>query len=160
MPSRRSRIRRTVALIATVTVAGGGVVLTAPALVNAAPMDCAAAFNLFIPGTWETDENADPSRPVGMLAPIAEAITAQNGARAQIYTLPYMASAFDNGHTYADSKTDAVSKATAYGVGVNWYPWNTVKLSVNYELTSFEGGAATGDRADEKALLSRFAVNF
>ena len=54
----------------------------------------------------------------------------------------------------------AVSKATAYGVGVNWYPWNTVKLSLNYENTSFEGGAATGDRADEKALLSRFAINF
>jgi phosphate-selective porin OprO/OprP len=54
----------------------------------------------------------------------------------------------------------AVTKATAYGVGVNWYPWNTVKLSLNYENTSFEGGAATGDRADEKALLSRFAVNF
>jgi phosphate-selective porin OprO and OprP len=54
----------------------------------------------------------------------------------------------------------AVSRATAYGVGVNWYPWNTVKLSLNYENTSFEGGAATGDRADEKALLSRFAINF
>jgi phosphate-selective porin OprO/OprP len=54
----------------------------------------------------------------------------------------------------------AVSKATAYGVGVNWYPWNTVKLSINYEQTEFEGGAATGDRADEKALLSRFAINF
>jgi phosphate-selective porin OprO/OprP len=54
----------------------------------------------------------------------------------------------------------AVSKATAYGVGVNWYPWNTVKLSLNYEQTEFEGGAATGDRADEQALLSRFAINF
>jgi phosphate-selective porin OprO/OprP len=54
----------------------------------------------------------------------------------------------------------AISKASAYGVGVNWYPWNTVKLSLNYENTSFEGGAATGDRADEQALLSRFAVNF
>jgi phosphate-selective porin OprO/OprP len=54
----------------------------------------------------------------------------------------------------------AVSKATAYGVGVNWYPWNTVKLSLNYEQTSYEGGAPTGDRADEKALLSRFAINF
>jgi phosphate-selective porin OprO/OprP len=53
-----------------------------------------------------------------------------------------------------------VSKATAYGVGVNWYPWNTVKLSINYEQTEFEGGAATGDRADERALLSRFAINF
>jgi phosphate-selective porin OprO and OprP len=54
----------------------------------------------------------------------------------------------------------AVSRATAYGVGVNWYPWNTVKLSLNYEQTEFEGGAATGDRPDEQALLSRFAVNF
>ena len=54
----------------------------------------------------------------------------------------------------------AVTKATAYGVGVNWYPWNTVKLSINYENTTFEGGSPTGDRADEQALLSRFAVNF
>jgi phosphate-selective porin OprO/OprP len=54
----------------------------------------------------------------------------------------------------------AVTKATAWGVGANWYPWNTVKLSINYELTEFEGGAATGDRADEQALFSRFAVNF
>lgn len=54
----------------------------------------------------------------------------------------------------------AVSKVTAYGVGLNWYPWNTVKLSINYEQSEFEGGAATGDRADEKALLSRFAINF
>ncbi|TQC41636.1 cutinase family protein [Rhodococcus sp. WS4] len=112
MPARRSRTRRTVALIATATVVVG-VALTAPAIANAAPTNCAATFNLFIPGTWETNENADPNRPVGMLAPVAAAIEAQNGARAQIYSLPYMASAFDNGHTYADSKADAVSKATA-----------------------------------------------
>jgi len=54
----------------------------------------------------------------------------------------------------------AVTRATAWGVGANWYPWNTIKISLNYELTSFEGGAATGDRADEQALFSRFAVNF
>ena len=48
-----------------------------------------------------------------MLAPVAEAIAAKNGARTQTYTLPYMARAFDNGHTYADSKADAVSKASA-----------------------------------------------
>lgn len=62
-------------------------------------------------------------------------------------------------NSYANPLT-AISKATAFGVGVNWYPWNTVKLSVNYEQTRFDGGAATGDRADEKALLSRFAINF
>ncbi|WP_009480324.1 cutinase family protein [Rhodococcus sp. JVH1] len=117
MPARGSRTRRTVALIATATVVVG-VALTAPAIgnaapTNAAPANCASTFNLFIPGTWETNENADPARPVGMLAPVAEAIKATNGARAQIYTLPYMASAFDNGHTYADSKLHAVGKATA-----------------------------------------------
>ena len=63
------------------------------------------------------------------------------------------------GNSFANPLT-AVTKETAYGVGVNWYPWNTVKLSLNYELTSFEGGAATGDRADEQALFSRFAINY
>nr|WP_235214860.1 cutinase family protein [Rhodococcus opacus] len=91
----------------------GTALLTGPVITHANPANCASTFNLFIPGTWETNENADPNQPVGMLAPVVEAIKAQNGARAQIYTLPYMARAFDNGHTYADSKTDAVSKATA-----------------------------------------------
>jgi phosphate-selective porin OprO/OprP len=58
----------------------------------------------------------------------------------------------------------AASKVTAYGVGVNWYPWNTVKLSANYEISQFEGGAASGtagaDRADERAFFTRFALNF
>ena len=65
--------------------------------------------------------------------------------------------------SFANPQT-AISKETAYGIGVNWYPWNTVKLSLNYEKTRFEGGAAAdtavADRADEQALLSRFAINF
>jgi phosphate-selective porin OprO and OprP len=68
--------------------------------------------------------------------------------------------AFSGGTTSFANPATAVSKVTAYGVGVNWYPWNTVKLSLNYELSEFEGGAASGDRADEQALFSRFAVNF
>ena len=68
--------------------------------------------------------------------------------------------AFTGGAASFANPLTAVSKATAYGVGLNWYPWNTVKLSINYELTEFEGGAANGDRPDEQALLSRFAINF
>ncbi len=68
--------------------------------------------------------------------------------------------AFIGGATSFANPLTAVSKATAYGVGLNWYPWNTVKLSINYDLTEFEGGAATGDRDDEQALFSRFAINF
>lgn len=88
MPVRRSRSRRTVALIATATVASGGALLTAPAFAHAAPAGCTSTFNLFIPGTWETDENADPNQPVGMLKPIADALESNHGSQAQVYTLP------------------------------------------------------------------------
>ena len=72
--------------------------------------------------------------------------------------------AFAGGANSFANPLTAITKETAYGVGVNWYPWNTVKLSLNYEKTSFEGGAAAGtlvaDRADEDLLFSRFAINF
>jgi phosphate-selective porin OprO/OprP len=54
----------------------------------------------------------------------------------------------------------AASKASAWGVGVNWYLNQNYKWSLNYDVTTFEGGAATGDRPDEKALFTRFAVGF
>ncbi len=68
--------------------------------------------------------------------------------------------AFVGGASSFANPLTAITKETSYGVGVNWYPWNTVKLSLNYDLTTFEGGAATGDRADERALFSRFAINY
>ena len=68
--------------------------------------------------------------------------------------------AFAGGANSFANPLTAISRETAYGVGVNWYPWNTVKLSLNYDVTRFEGGAATGDRADEQAIFSRFAINY
>jgi phosphate-selective porin OprO/OprP len=68
--------------------------------------------------------------------------------------------AFSGGAASFANPLTAITKETSYGVGVNWYPWNTVKLSINYDQTSFDGGAATGDRADEKALFTRFAINY
>jgi phosphate-selective porin OprO and OprP len=68
--------------------------------------------------------------------------------------------AFIGGATSFANPLTAVSKIKDYGVGVNWYPWNTVKFSLNYDLSSFEGGAATGDRLDERALFGRFAINY
>jgi phosphate-selective porin OprO/OprP len=79
---------------------------------------------------------------------------------ARIHELDIDDDTFAGGASSFANPATAVSKATAYGVGVNWSPWNTVKLSINYELTEFDGGAPTGDRADERALLSRFAINF
>nr|GLK34420.1 hypothetical protein GCM10017611_12670 [Rhodococcus wratislaviensis] len=86
-----------VALVACATVAGGGVALSAPAIAHADPTSCAATFNLLIPGTGETSENADPSRPVGMLAPVAEAIERENVKQAEIYVLPYMSHSAGDG---------------------------------------------------------------
>jgi len=79
---------------------------------------------------------------------------------ARIQELDVDDAAFAGGANSFANPLTAISKETSYGVGVNWYPWNTVKLSLNYDLTSFEGGAATGDRADEQAIFSRFAINY
>ncbi|EID76952.1 hypothetical protein W59_25546 [Rhodococcus opacus RKJ300 = JCM 13270] len=130
------------ALVACATVAGS-VAVTAPALAHADPTGCAATFNLLIPGTWETSEHADPNHPVGILAPVAEAITAAHGDRAKVHTLPYMARAFDNGHTYADSKLDALTKATAVLTDVASTCTNT-----KFTITGYSQGAdAAGDLA-------------
>jgi phosphate-selective porin OprO/OprP len=56
--------------------------------------------------------------------------------------------------------TKSVRKATAWAIGLTWYlNWN-VKYVLNYEQTSFDGGAATGDRPKEKAVLARAQVYF
>jgi phosphate-selective porin OprO/OprP len=55
----------------------------------------------------------------------------------------------------------SASKATAVGVGLNWYVNRNVKFSTNYEQTRFERGAPDGaDRGDEHALFSRFQLAF
>ncbi|MFC9839684.1 cutinase family protein [Rhodococcus sp. NPDC127530] len=143
MPTRHSRARSLVALVACATVAGGGVAVTTPAIAHADTTGCAATFNLLIPGTWETDETADPTHPVGILTPVADAITAAHGDRAKVYTLPYMARAFDNGHTYADSKLDALTNATAVLTDVANTCTNT-----KFTITGYSQGAdAAGDLA-------------
>ena len=64
----------------------------------------------------------------------------------------------------ADSFVDpegSARKARAFGVGLNWYLNENLKWVLNYEKTSFDGGAAGGaDRPDEEAILTRVAVGF
>ena len=69
--------------------------------------------------------------------------------------------AFDGGgDSFADPLASA-RKASTIGVGLNWY-WNqNLKWVINYERTSFDGGAPDGgDRDDEEAVLTRVAVGF
>jgi phosphate-selective porin OprO and OprP len=51
-------------------------------------------------------------------------------------------------------------EAKAWGVGVNWHFTRAVKVGVDYERTAFTGGAATGDREPEKAVIGRFQTSF
>src|SRR6266850_1798623 len=56
----------------------------------------------------------------------------------------------------ADPATQA-SKATAWGLGVNWYFNQNIKWVLDYDRTKFDGGA---DRDDEQVLLSRVQLSF
>ena len=140
----RPKARRAVTLLVTATVAASSVALTAPAIASA-QSGCGATFNLFIPGTWETNESADPDVPVGMLKPVADALKSAHGSDAEVYTLPYMARAFDNGHTYADSKADALAKSRQVLSEVEKSCPKTKFTIIGYS----QGADAAGDLASE-----------
>jgi phosphate-selective porin OprO/OprP len=61
--------------------------------------------------------------------------------------------------TYA-SPAVSVSEAASTGVALNWHLNGNARISLAYEATAFEGGAAAGDRRDEKVLLTRLQVSF
>ncbi|MCE9612647.1 MAG: OprO/OprP family phosphate-selective porin [Lentisphaerae bacterium] len=48
----------------------------------------------------------------------------------------------------------------AWGVGLNWYLNRNLKAVVDYDVSTFDGGAPTGDRPDEQALFTRLQVAF
>ena len=57
----------------------------------------------------------------------------------------------------------AASRAEAWALGLNWYLNRNLRWMLDYEQTTFEGGANAGDRGDredEKVLLSRVQVAF
>ena len=60
---------------------------------------------------------------------------------------------------YANSASSA-QKARAWALGLNWHLSRAVKVAVNYERTTFAGGAASGDREAENAVLTRFQTSF
>ncbi len=56
--------------------------------------------------------------------------------------------------------TKSARKATAWGVGLNWYPNSNLKQMLTYERTRFTGGSAAGDRRSENALFLRSQLSF
>jgi phosphate-selective porin OprO/OprP len=61
--------------------------------------------------------------------------------------------------TYA-SITSSAQKARAAALGVNWHFTRAVKVSLDYERTTFRGGAAAGNRETENALIGQFQTSF
>ncbi len=66
-----------------------------------------------------------------------------------------------NGYT---NPAASAKSAKTWGLGVNWYLNQWVKVATNYEQTTFDGGAGTIanplDRADERILFSRLQLSF
>lgn len=61
---------------------------------------------------------------------------------------------------YADPNLAATS-AKAFGLGLNWYLTNNLKLVLNHTHTTFDGGGAGGtDRRDEDTVFTRLQVAF
>jgi phosphate-selective porin OprO/OprP len=80
---------------------------------------------------------------------------------ARYHQLSIDGAAFDGGAaSFADPAVSA-RKATGYTLGLNWYLNQNLKWVLNYEHTTFEGGAPDGgDRPDEQAVLTRVALGF
>ena len=81
--------------------------------------------------------------------------------KARVQQLNVDENAFGGGsNSFADPAVSA-SQADSYGVGLNWYLNENVKWLLDYEHTTFEGGAAGGaDRKDEDAYQLRLAIGF
>lgn len=80
---------------------------------------------------------------------------------ARVHELDIDDDAFVGGADSFANPATAASKARAWGIGVNWYLNRNYKWSLSYDETSFDGGAPNGaDRPDERAVFTRFAVQF
>jgi phosphate-selective porin OprO and OprP len=79
---------------------------------------------------------------------------------ARIARLDVDEQAFAGGLLSFADPADAVRRADTWGTGVNWRPLQGLKASLVYQQTSFEGGAAAGDRPDEKVVFLRLQQTF
>jgi phosphate-selective porin OprO/OprP len=95
-----------------------------------------------------------PRRPYAIGAPGWGALE----VLARVEELTIDQDAFDQG--FADI-TKSARKARSYGGGVNWYLTGNAKVVVDYNFTTFDGGASVGgDRLIEKALFTRLQITY
>lgn len=110
----------------------------------------------FLTGEDEAFDRAAPSRPFdfGRGGPGAWELVAR------YHEIRFDDGAFSGGAGSFADPLSAPRAAYAIGTGINWYLTSVFKVQLDYEVTRFEGGAPTGNRPDERALLSQFALTF
>jgi phosphate-selective porin OprO/OprP len=79
---------------------------------------------------------------------------------ARLHELSLDDEAFSGGAASFANPATAASRARAAGLGLNWYLNPNVKWQLDYDYTQYDGGAATGDRPDERAYFTRVGVAF
>jgi phosphate-selective porin OprO and OprP len=79
---------------------------------------------------------------------------------ARVQELSIDEAAFAEGAASFANPATSAQKARSAGLGLNWYLNQNVKWQLDYDLTRFDGGAATGDRPDEKAYFTRIALSY
>ena len=79
---------------------------------------------------------------------------------ARVSSLSTDPKSFTGGTASFADPTNAVQRADTGAVGATWSPHHSIKASVSYQHTSFKGGAAVGDRPDERVLLARLQLYF
>lgn len=99
--------RRVVMLGTSAAVVAGSALVALPATSHADP-NCAPYMAYIVPGTTETTIDADPAEPKGLLKPVGEKIKERLGDKVKVQYVPYSASAFDKGMTYAASERSGV----------------------------------------------------
>ena len=101
---RAGGLRAIAALLTSVTTIALGAGLASAGTPSAPSGSCAPYVAVLVPGTWETNPTANPETPVGMLAPVGKQLKSDYGLSLDTKYVPYSASAFDKGLTYAQSQ--------------------------------------------------------
>lgn len=79
---------------------------------------------------------------------------------ARVHEVHFDSNAFVGGTGSFANPSTAPLAAHAVGTGFNWYMTENFKIQLDYEVTRFTGGATRGNRPDERALISQFALIF
>lgn len=115
-----------------------------------------AQLSWVLTGERESFRAVTPNAPFGVGGPGWGALELV----ARVQELSVDPEAFAAGTSSLAKPASSAQRARAAGVGVNWYLNRNLKWALDYEVTRFTGGAAGGDRPQEKALFTRFQVAF